>query len=97
MICARRSGALRLHPVQTDGNGVGANRSPLTRVAAGAEILDVDRTVNDQPRAEGCLARLHHAPEQWRLPVGTEHLVLFEIAASPLHGLPAGGFLEQGV
>ncbi len=94
---ALRSGALRLHPVQADGNGVRANRSPLARVAARAEVFDVDGAVNDKPRAEGRLACLHHAPEQRRLPVGTEHLVLLDVAARPLHGLPAGGFLEQGV
>jgi len=81
--------------MQPDRNAVDADFSPFPGLAAIAEVLDLHRAVDDQRTAKGHAPGLHHAPQQGRRPIRTDHLALRQTGAGVLHHLPAGGLGEQ--
>src|SRR5690242_3300216 len=76
--------------MQSDGDGVGANRTPFPRGSAAAEVLDVDRVLQHQTGAVRNRALLDDAFQNWRGPIGTEDVIGGEKAARLFHRLPAG-------
>ena len=81
--------------MQSDPDAVRANLPPFPRLAAGAEILDVNLALDHHGGAERHAARLHHPAQQRRRPIGTEHLALLQVDARAFHHVPAGRLAEQ--
>ena len=81
--------------MKTDGDDVRADFAPLTGVAAGAEILDVDLVLDDERGAKMDIANANDAAQQGRRPRGTDDLALLAIGASHLHDVPARGIAEE--
>jgi len=74
-------------PVRTDF-------PPLTGLAARAEVLDINLVLDDHRSAEGGAVVLHHAAQERRLPIGTQHLAELDVGAGALDHIPTGGFLQ---
>ena len=91
----RHCGLQASQQMQSDRDGVRADLPPLARLAAGADVLDVDGTLDDESGAEGGLARRHDTAQERRRPVGAEDMILLQVGAGALHRLPASGFGEQ--
>jgi hypothetical protein len=81
--------------VETDGDGVGAERAPFAGFSAGAEVFGVVFAADDEAGAVGGGAGLDDAAEDGRLPGGAENTVLGEDRAGGFHGLPAGEIGEK--
>ena len=83
--------------VQPHRDGVGADDARLTRGAAGAEVVNVHRPLDDQARAIRRRSLLHNALEQRRRPVRGKDLAARQQRTGVLDRLPAGGLHEEGL
>jgi hypothetical protein len=90
-------GLLRLEMLQAHRDRVRADRSPLARGPAGAEILEVGLALDHEPGAIRGDAFLHDAAEDGGRPLGAQHLAGLDEAARVLDRVPARVFREEAV
>ena len=81
--------------MQSNRDGVRANRSPVTRRAARAHVLQIDAALQHEAGAIGRRPFLHNAFENRRRVVGTQHLALREQRTRLLHRFPAADLGEE--
>src|SRR5260221_12853261 len=81
--------------MQSYCDNVRTDLSPLPGIAAGAEVFNVDFAFDHHRSAIRSSLRLHHAAQQRRGPVGTQHMSLLYVGARALHHVPTGGLNEE--